>query len=164
MPPPYPQIYVQNTVQQNQQINVTPQIHLALRSRRTPFVLRAIWFLFIGWWLTGLIIALGYIAMLTVLGIPLALFLFHRIPQALTLRERTQSLKYETRGDATYITEGTMPQHAWYLRAFFFLLVGWWFGGVWLVVAYILSILILTLPVGVMMFNRAGAAFTLQRH
>ena len=57
-----------------------------------------------------------------------------------------------------------MGQHAWYLRAAFFLLVGWWFGGIWLIVAYILSILVLMLPLGVMMFNRAGAAFTLQRH
>jgi len=34
--------------------------------------IRAVWFLFIGWWLAGLVIAIAYICAVTVIGLPFA--------------------------------------------------------------------------------------------
>lgn len=55
------------------------------------FVVRALWFLFVGWWLSGNVISLGGLAMVTVIGLPLAFWLFNRVPQAQTLRPRTMN-------------------------------------------------------------------------
>jgi uncharacterized membrane protein YccF (DUF307 family) len=51
-----------------------------------------------------------------------------------------------------------------WLRAIWFILVGWWFGALWMAVAYVLCVLILTLPFGLAMFNRVGAVMTLLRY
>ncbi|MDP9440879.1 MAG: hypothetical protein M3P34_01585 [Actinomycetota bacterium] len=54
-----------------------------------PFVVRALWYVFVGWWLSALVIVLGYALTATIVGIPMAFALFNRIPQLLTLRART---------------------------------------------------------------------------
>jgi len=42
--------------------------------------------------------------------------------------------------------------------------VGWWFGSFWSVLAWLLCVLVLTLPLGVMMYNRLPAVMTLRRY
>jgi uncharacterized membrane protein YccF (DUF307 family) len=49
-------------------------------------LLRAIWFVLVGWWLTALVLALGYVLCLTIIGMPLGFVLFDIAPAALTLR------------------------------------------------------------------------------
>ena len=48
--------------------------------------LRAVWFIFIGWWLSGLTVLLAVLLQLTILGIPAAIWLINRIPQITTLK------------------------------------------------------------------------------
>jgi uncharacterized membrane protein YccF (DUF307 family) len=60
--------------------------------KRGPnFFLRALWYIFIGWWLTGISLAIGYLAGLTVIGLPLAFWIFNRTGTLLTLRPRSQT-------------------------------------------------------------------------
>jgi uncharacterized membrane protein YccF (DUF307 family) len=129
-----------------------------------PFIARALWYVFVGWWLSALIVALGYLLMITVIGIPVAFALFNRIPQALTLRARTVRYQAEVRDGITYLTAGTQWQRPWYWRALYFLLIGWWFGAVWLGAAWLIGNLIITLPVTFLMYNRTSTVMTLQRH
>jgi uncharacterized membrane protein YccF (DUF307 family) len=51
-----------------------------------PFVVRAIYFLLIGWWWSAIVILLAYFFALTILGLPIAFWLFDRVPGAVTLR------------------------------------------------------------------------------
>jgi uncharacterized membrane protein YccF (DUF307 family) len=129
-----------------------------------PFVVRALWFLFIGWWLSGWVILAGYVAMLTIVGIPLAFYLFNRLPQALTLRRRTTAYRTEFRDGTAYVTAQHPPQRPWPVRALYFVLVGWWLGAIWLTIAWLLSLPVVTLPLTVWMTNRTGGVMTLQRH
>lgn len=129
-----------------------------------PFIVRALWYLFVGWWLSALVIVLGYICMLTIIGIPLAFALFNRIPQAMTLRPRTVRYEAQVREGVTYLTARTERQRPWYWRALYFLLAGWWLGAVWLVVAWLIGLLVITLPITFLMYNRTSAVMTLQRH
>jgi uncharacterized membrane protein YccF (DUF307 family) len=50
------------------------------------FLIRAIWFVLVGWWLSALCIAVGYGMCLTLVLIPVGLMVLNRIPEAMTLR------------------------------------------------------------------------------
>jgi uncharacterized membrane protein YccF (DUF307 family) len=143
---------------QSPQTVVAPQQQL-------PFLVRAIWFILVGWWLTAIVIVLAYALAITVLGLPFAFALFNRIPAFLTLRRRTKTYQVETNAEGTrYLTSKNVAQRPLLLRAIWFILVGWWFGLIWMVLAYALCILIVTMPFGLAMFNRVGAVMTLMRY
>ena len=50
-----------------------------------PFLLRAVWFLLVGWWLSGLWMAVAYLALLSVVGLPLAFWMYGRVGAVTTL-------------------------------------------------------------------------------
>ena len=56
-----------------------------------------------------------------------------------------------------------VDQHPLIVRAVYFLLVGWWFSGVWMAVAYALLISIIGMPIAFWMYGRVGAVTTLHR-
>jgi len=142
----------------------TPQMVVAPR-QGPGFLARAVWFVLIGWWLTAIVIVIAYALALSILGLPFAFSLFNRIPAFLTLRGRTKTYQVETTAEGTrYLTAANVEQRPMLLRAIWFILVGWWFGAIWMAVAYVLCVLILTLPFGLAMFNRVGAVMTLLRY
>jgi uncharacterized membrane protein YccF (DUF307 family) len=149
-------------------VNVTnnvamPSIHMSVQARQQPFLLRAIWFLFVGWWLSAIFITVGFALLVLVITIPFGLYILHRVPQAQTLRQRTASFKTEYREGAIHFTEGNQPQYRWYARAVYFLFIGWWFTAVWLYAAWFIGLLVITMPLSVWMIDRTPAVLTLQR-
>ena len=48
------------------------------------------------------------------------------------------------------------------IRAIYFILFGWWFSGIWAVIAWLLCVTIIGLPLGVMMLNRLPQVVTLK--
>jgi len=138
---------------------------LIVPQQRLPFVVRAIWFVLVGWWLTAVVIVLAYALAITILGLPFAFSLFNRIPEFLTLRQRSKTYQVETNAEGTRsLTSKNVAQRPLVLRAIWFILVGWWFGAIWMALAYALCVLIVTLPFGLAMFNRVGAVMTLMRY
>ena len=53
-----------------------------------PFVLRVIWFFVLGWELGIFLITFGYLITLTVIGIPVGIWILNRVPIAMTLSRR----------------------------------------------------------------------------
>jgi uncharacterized membrane protein YccF (DUF307 family) len=148
-------------------VNVNAQAsQVVIAPRQGPgFLARAVWFVLIGWWLTAIVIVVAYVLALSILGLPFAFNLFNRIPAFLTLRGRTKTYQVETTAEGTrYLTAANVEQRPMLLRAIWFILVGWWFGAIWMAVAYVLCVLIVTLPFGLAMFNRVGAVMTLLRY
>jgi uncharacterized membrane protein YccF (DUF307 family) len=48
------------------------------------------------------------------------------------------------------------------VRALYFILFGWWFSGIWAVIAWILCLTIIGLPFGLYMLNRLPQVVTLR--
>jgi uncharacterized membrane protein YccF (DUF307 family) len=141
-----------------------PKTTITHGSRGPNFFLRVLWYVFIGWWLTGISLAIGYLAGLTVIGLPLAFWIFNRTGTLLTLRPRSQTTTIvEADGRAAISYQGARQRSLW-LRAIWFVLVGWWAALIWMIVAYLISLTIIGIPIGIMMLNRLPEVFTLHRN
>jgi uncharacterized membrane protein YccF (DUF307 family) len=53
--------------------------------RELPLLLRIVWFFAVGWWLGLLLFKVGYILCVTIVLLPLGVWLLHRVPVAMTL-------------------------------------------------------------------------------
>jgi uncharacterized membrane protein YccF (DUF307 family) len=128
-------------------------------------LVRLLWWVFIGSWASGIAIAIAWFALITIVGIPLGIWIINRLPTILTLRPRTRH--WEIGQDAegrTVITERGRPQVDWPIRGLWFVIVGWWASGVWMAGAWLISLTIIGLPVAMLMFNRTPFIASLYRY
>ena len=52
-----------------------------------PWILRAAWFVFVGWWAGLLVFKVGYLLCLSIVGMPFGVWCLHRVPLAMTLKQ-----------------------------------------------------------------------------
>jgi uncharacterized membrane protein YccF (DUF307 family) len=143
----------------NQTIIVTHRKH------GPGLVTRAVWYVFVGWWLTGIAITFAALCTLSVVLLPIAYVIINKIPVILTLRPRSLETDATVDADGTVrITTGGARQLPFWQRALWFVFVGWWACIVAMYAAYLLCLTIVLIPVGLMVFNRMPAVLTLQRN
>lgn len=126
-------------------------------------LVQLLWFALIGWWLGELWIAVAWLLMVTIVGIPLGIAMLNRLPQVIALRGNRVAVEVLRHGDQVVQRETRVPQRNIVLRALYFVLIGWWLTAVWMEAAYALCLSIIGLPVGFWMFDRVPALLTLQR-
>ena len=127
-------------------------------------LVRIIWYIFVGWWLSALAINLGLALAVTIIGLPLAYMIFNPIPAVMTLRARTRTYETTVKDGVTYVSGGTIAQRPLVIRALWFVLGGWWLGAIWMATAWLISLPIVTIPIGILMMNRIGGVMTLLRN
>lgn len=69
----------------SQTVSVAGNTVTVAGARQHGFVLRAIYFLLIGWWLSGLWMAAAYLALISIVLIPLAFWMYNRTAAITTL-------------------------------------------------------------------------------
>ena len=116
------------------------------------FVVRALWFVFVGWWLTPILVNVAWLLNVTVILLPVGIKLINLVPTALTLAE-PRSLEDGSGGS----------QHSLVVRAIYFVLVGWWLSWLWANVAAALSLTIVGIPIAIWLFNRLPYVTSLYR-
>lgn len=121
-------------------------------------LVRILWFLLIGWWLGGILSGVAWFLNATIIGLPIGLWIVNRLPTFITLRPQEKSWMVEN-GEVRQTTR----QRNFVVRALYFLLIGWWFSGVWMAVAYAALITIIGFPLAFWMYGRVGAVTTLYR-
>jgi uncharacterized membrane protein YccF (DUF307 family) len=124
------------------------------------FVLRIAYFIAIGIWLSGVWAAIAWLLSITIIGLPAGIWMLNHLPQISTLQPQRHDLVITTDG-RMYTSD--IRQHPFLLRAIYFILVGWWFSGLWLVVAWALTGSIIGLPFAFWMMNRVPGVMTLAR-
>jgi len=129
-----------------------------------PLLLRVIYFLLFGWWFTGVWINIAWIFNLTLIGLPVGLWMIDRVPQILTLSPMSGVMQTVVQ-DGRVIVVGMegIPQLSWLVRLIYFVFVGWWFSLLWSNAAWVISATIIGLPVGIWMFHRLPGVTTLMR-
>ena len=145
-------------------VMAAPNVIINDNAKGHSLVVRFLWYLFFGWWLSGLAIIFGWALICLVFTLPVGIALLHRVPQLQTLRSRSVQWTTTYQNGAMVMTRGTVAQHPFLLRAVYFLLIGWWWGAVWLVLAWALGLTIIGLPVSIWMIDRSPAMLTLQKH
>jgi uncharacterized membrane protein YccF (DUF307 family) len=142
-----------------------PQSSVTVQRAGEPgCLIQSLWFIFVGWWLGSLAISLAWVLNVTIIGLPLGMAILNNIPKILALQNPERYVQVVSQGGRTYIRESDLPEHPFLLRALFFLLIGWWWSGIWLGVAFVLCATIILLPVGLGMFRMAPAMTTLERY
>lgn len=127
---------------------------------QVPFLIRVIWFFVLGWELTAIWLLVAWVLNLTVIGLPMGLWMINRVPQVLTLKARPGVWNTNLSTGHTKFQSTRQPN--WFLRAIYFVLIGWWFSLLWTIVAWLLCLTIVGLPLGAMMLNAIPAVTTLQ--
>lgn len=133
--------------------------------RGFPFILRVLWFFLIGWHVTLYWVVAAWILNLTIIGMPLGLWMLNRVPLVLTLRmPRGYAVTEMQDGRVIGWRTENVRQNPFLLRALYFILIGFWFSLIWALLGWLFCVSIIGLPVGVLMLNRLPEVTTLMRH
>jgi uncharacterized membrane protein YccF (DUF307 family) len=130
-------------------------------AREVPFLLRVIWFFVLGWELTGVWILVAWAFNITLIGLPVGIWMLDRVPQVLTLKSRSGDWVVDYQSGRSQFK--TKEQFSWLIRLPYFILIGWWFSLAWAAIAWLICATIILLPVGVVMLHALPAVTTLQR-
>lgn len=142
----------------------TGQTVIVSRTGGPGCLVQALWFIFVGWWLGAIAIALAWISNVTLIGLPLGMTLLNNIPRLLALQDPSRQIRAVSADGATVLSESGPPQINIILRAAYFVLIGWWWSGIWLSIAYVLAATIVLLPVSLPMFRLTPLMTTLRRY
>lgn len=115
-------------------------------------LVRAVWFVFIGWWVTPIVVNAAWLLNVTIILLPLGIKLINLVPTVLTLAE-PETLDESTPND----------QESLVLRAVYFVFVGWWLSLLWANAAAFFAATIVGLPIAIWMFHRLPFATSLYR-
>ena len=126
-----------------------------------PFLLRVIWFFVLGWELTGVWILIAWALNVTILFLPLGLWMIDRVPQVLTLKARPGAYVVDLENGRSQFLPAGQPNFL--IRALYFIVIGWWFSLLWAAFAWVLCATISFLPLGVPMLNALPFITPLQR-
>ena len=142
-----------------------PTVRATVYERGPSLLVRFIWWLFIGWWTSGVAVTIAWFALITIIGIPLGIWIINRLPSILTLRPRTRhwTLGQDEQG-RTLVIERGRPQVAWPIRGVWFVLVGWWASAFWMSVAWLIQLTVIGIPIALLMFNRTPFIASLYRY
>jgi len=155
-----------------QPMNVNTIVNVNTQQNGHSFLIRALYFIFIGWWAGFWCLQIGFFLCALIVTLPLGLTLLNRLPLIMTLKQPRQQTNVNVvtttyAGGVTNMVNVNvtgMQQHPMILRILYYLFIGCWVGYFWASLAYGLCLTILGLPLGVMMLNNLPAVLTLRKN
>jgi uncharacterized membrane protein YccF (DUF307 family) len=116
-----------------------------------PLIVRALWFFFVGLPLSLAWVIVAWLLNLTLIGLPLGLWMLTMMPQVMTLRQDRPAARRSLPHSATSFA----------MRTVYFVLIGWWLSLLWMLIAWGMSATVIGLPLAFLMFERTAAVMTL---
>ena len=132
------------------------------QSNSRSWVLRIIWFVLVGWWLSGIFMVIGLVGLASIVFAPIGFWFINRVPWAQTLRQRSTQFSYVEYNGSFVVQEHKAQQYPWIIRLIY-LPFGFVLGVIWLSIAWSISLPIIGLPISVWMVDRAPTIITLER-
>jgi len=151
------------TVSTQLSTQTAPQPHVS-QEPGVPFLVRVLWFFLIGWHVTLWWVLAAWFLNITIIGLPVGLWMLNRVPLVLTLRTQRGYTVTQVNADGSVRSRyHSKPQISWLLRFLYFVLIGWWFSLIWSLLGWLLCVTIIGLPLGVLILNRLPNVTTLMR-
>ncbi len=128
-------------------------------------LVQLLWFVFIGWWVTQIWVGVAWIFLVTIIGLPIGLWMLNRVPQVVALRDPSEvRVRARQVGKNLWVYEAFQaPQYPFLVRAVYFVLFGWWVSALWMALASLVCSTIIGLPLGIWMFDLVPMLVTLRR-
>jgi uncharacterized membrane protein YccF (DUF307 family) len=139
---------------------MTTQPTIIHQHRSPNLLIRALYFIFFGLWFSGIWAAIAWVLCVTIIGLPLGLWMLNRLPQVSTLKAQSDELVITKNGE---IHKADVRQTPFLLRAVYFVLIGWWLSALWISLAWALCASVIGLLPGFWMLNRTAALVSLAR-
>jgi uncharacterized membrane protein YccF (DUF307 family) len=137
-----------------------PQVTVEMKQH--GIIVRALYFIFIGWW-WGLVVAFfGWFLYATVIGAPLGIKVLNAVPGAISLKGREKQLKLTQTQEGYEVTTERIEQRRWWIRVLWYPF-GLVFSFFAILLAWLLCVFLITLPLGIMLFNKVPAIASLYR-
>ena len=152
-----------NEAQSEDQVATPPNVVVMADAPEPNLVVRVLWFIAIGWWLSGLAALLAILLQLTILGIPAAIWVINRIPQITTLKSSRKLQIATGEGGMAMVGHADRQQRRWWVRALYYILVGWWAVSIWMTLAWVATLTLILMPLGFWMYGATGKVQTLRR-
>jgi uncharacterized membrane protein YccF (DUF307 family) len=130
---------------------VVQHIYAAPAQADLPLIVRALWFVFVGLPLGLTWVVVAWLFILTLIGMPVGLWMLSMMPQVMTLRQQRPRPPAGVGRSAAGFA----------VRAVYFVLIGWWASLLWMLLAWLFAATVIGLPLAFMMFERTGAVLTL---
>ena len=144
-------------------MNTTPtqQPIVVTSTRSNPGCLvTLLWFIFVGWGLSAIWIAVASLLIVSVVTMPIGLVMLNKLPMIVSLRPETTRFTVQD----SRLRETNLEQYPLLLRVVYGVLIGWWLSLLWMGVAWMVCATIIGIPLGIWMFNRVPAITTLRRY
>jgi uncharacterized membrane protein YccF (DUF307 family) len=135
-------------------VNRERSVSVNYESQSPSLLVRAVYFLLIGWWLTGIWLGIAWFLNLTIVGMPLGIKMINRVPKVLSLKERPLQSEVISENGTVTVVQSNREQRSLLIRAVYFLLIGWWASGIWMGLAYAATLSIVGLPLAVWMYGK----------
>ena len=123
-------------------------------------IVRAVWFLLVGWWATAVWLSVAWLLNVLIVTIPLGIKMINMVPMVLSLKPPTREFVNEPEIGAVRSRE----QRNVLLRALWFVFVGWWASAIWMGVAYLLTLTILGVPIAIWMYGKLPFVVSLYKY
>ena len=139
-----------------------PSLQVVMHVREHGLFVRALYFLFIGWWF-GLFWALAsWVMYASVIGAPLGAVMMNKVPGAISLKSKQKDIKVFATGDGYTISQTNKQQFPLWARILYYP-VGLILSLLMIIFGWFLFIFLITAPLGVMVFNAVPAVTSLHR-
>jgi uncharacterized membrane protein YccF (DUF307 family) len=126
------------------------------------FIIRALYFIFIGWWLGLAWALLSWLIYATVILAPVGAHMMNRIPGLISLKARRKEIRVESGDGVTTIQETGVEQHNLLLRIIYYPF-GLVFSLIAILLGWLLCCLIITMPLGIWLFGKVPFLASLHR-
>jgi uncharacterized membrane protein YccF (DUF307 family) len=127
-------------------------------------VVRAVWYVLVGWWASGIWLSIAWFLNVTIIGIPIGIKMINFVPKIISLKN-TQNTQIITSDEVgTSVTVQSQEQRSLVVRGIYFVFIGWWVSGIWMSVAWLISITIIGLPFAIWMYNMLPMVVSLYRY